>query len=246
VDFVQSVIVASLVIAIPLVAQFVAAMKNVHEIGQTRIQRALELRWRKAEMAKKVLDEIWFNPRCQAALTMVDWDGRSYQDSDRRTHAITHRALVDGLRTHETRFTPDEQFIRDCFDALFDGVARIEHFIRTGLIEFEDVEHRWRYYVGLFADFRPVMQKFVDAYGYEMAGKFFDRFAAWRQARTEGEVTKRRGVHRWDTKDQSDGTAPSAVLTESAVLGQEQADAVAGGRDRLDALEQSSGEARDK
>ena len=99
---------------------------------------------------------------------------------------------------HDPGFSARHAALRVCRHDLphrpVDGIARIEHFIHTGLIEFEDVEDRWRYYVDLFAHFRAVMQKFVDAYGYGMAAKFLDSFPEWARASKEGEVTKRRGV----------------------------------------------------
>jgi hypothetical protein len=187
------ILTASIALAIPLVAQAVAAIRNVHEIRANREQRELELRWRKARMAKSVLDEIWTSPRCRAALTMLDWDGRDFEDAGRRTQPITHPVLVNALRVQETRFPADDQFVRDCFDDLFNSMARTEHFIRIGLIDFVDVEDRWTYYAKLLGDFRFAIEAFLEVYDGELAKALLDRFPEWRSAPRDGTVVKRRG-----------------------------------------------------
>ena len=71
------------------------------------------------------------------------------------------------------------------FDALFDGFERLEHLIRIRLIEFEDVEPPFRYYVGKLAagEERATMKAFLEVYEFDLASQFLDRFDAWLNGR---------------------------------------------------------------
>jgi hypothetical protein len=202
-DVVRAVWLATLVLGIPLIVQMVATLKHLFDIRrsihldeQSLAQRREDLRWRKAEMAKKLLDEAWSSQRHRQVLTMLDWEGRVYQDGGRVTGVITYPRLHAALRTEETHFDDDEQFIRDSFDEFFDALTRMQHFASIGLIEFEDVRPRYAYYVRILAAMKPVMKPFLAVYGYKQALEFLERFKAWREASESGEVTLRRGKYR--------------------------------------------------
>jgi hypothetical protein len=103
-------------------------------------------------MAKSCLDEL--SPYARHALKMLDWDGRNYELSDKTlTHPIFHQTRRHSLRTQNPSFPPgdDGPFIRDAYDDLFDAFERFEHFIRIGLIRFEDVAGMLRYYISKMA-----------------------------------------------------------------------------------------------
>ena len=146
-----------------------------------------DLRWKQAEMAKTCLDEIRNNQLASAALKMLDWDGRSFEESpNKSTSPIYHEDRRSALRVVNPVFPPGDPgpFIRDAFDTLFDGFERLEHFIRIDLIRFEDVEQPFRYYVSKLAapEEYPVIQAFLKEYSFVLAFRFLDRFAEWRAA----------------------------------------------------------------
>lgn len=161
------------------VAGLVAAFKAIMEWRKN-------LRWRQAEMAKTCLDDIW-GGSAHAALKMLDWTGLLFKLPDGGSTAqIDHEQRRIALRIVETVFPPDDPgpFIRDAFDALFDGFERLEHFIRIKLIRFEDVEPPFRYYVGKLAspEEHQVIEAYLNEYGFELATSFLDRFTSWRAA----------------------------------------------------------------
>jgi hypothetical protein len=76
----------------------------------------------------------------------------------------------------------DGPFIRDAYDALFDKIERLEHFIQIDLIRFKDVAEPLRYYVVKLAarDERPVIERFIATYGFTEAQSFLNRFREWK------------------------------------------------------------------
>lgn len=174
------------------VGGIIAAFKAIVEIRKSTAQREddlrwkqTELRWKQADMAKKCIDEIAGRHLARCAMRMLDWSGRTYDYEGKKTESITSEAMLYALRTSGTVFKPgsDEQFVRDSFDEFFDGLERLELFIRIDLIRFEDVESAFKYYVSRMAKspVREVMAAFLNQYNFELAEAFVNRFPAWAQ-----------------------------------------------------------------
>ena len=170
---------------VAVIGGLIAAGKAVSEMHRANVQRTEDMRWKRAEMAKKCLDEIFADPLSSAALKMLDWNNRTYdKPGGRRSAAISHQYRRDALRIAGTLFSAEgeEQFIRDAFDALFDGLQMLEHFIRIDLIEFSDVQRPLAYYVKRLsspAEY-PVIHSFLQAYDFELSDSFLNRFAEWK------------------------------------------------------------------
>ena len=175
----------SLATIVAVIGSLVAAFMAIPEFRRSIDQRRENLRWKRAEMAKICVDEIRQNPLSRDALKMLDWTGLTYERPEGgRTGQIDHDQRRHALRATGTVFAvgDDDPFIRDAFDALFDGFERLEHLIRIRLVEFDDVEPPFRYHVGKLAaaEERPTMRGFLQAYGFELASRFLERFDAWR------------------------------------------------------------------
>jgi hypothetical protein len=173
---------------IAIVGGLVTASKAVTEMRRSNAQRLEDMRWKRAEMAKKCLDEMFGNSLARAAMKMLDWTGLTYNTPDgKKTGEITSEARRFALRTSGPAFDPqnDEPFIRDAFDALFDNFERLEHFVGSELIVFADVEQPLSYYVERLS--RPeeyaVARTFLRTYGFRAAEAFLSRFQAWKSAR---------------------------------------------------------------
>lgn len=172
---------------VAIVGGLVAASKGLTEMRRSNEQRHEDMRWKQAEMAKKCLDEIFSNSLARAALKMLDWSGLTYDiPGGGKTGPIDHELRRLALRTTNTVFSPGDAdpFIRDAYDALFDGFERLEHFIRIKLIMFDDVEQPLSYYVAKLAapEDRVVIRSFLQTYGFQSAQDFLDRFPSWRGA----------------------------------------------------------------
>jgi hypothetical protein len=140
-DWLQTLSWIAAVIAIPL-----ALLKYVSEQKQNREQRAreltqskLELRWKQAEAAKKLLDEMLKDSHAFAAMKMLDWNDIEFEIKPNLRLLIGERDYLKALRVSDFEFDDKEQYIRDCFDSLFYSMATIEHYIHSDLVRLEDV-----------------------------------------------------------------------------------------------------------
>jgi len=162
-----------------------AILKGVAEISKSTAERAearrageRDLRWRQAETAKKVLDELAASPQARAAMKMLDWSGLTYlREGDVRTKPITNEFVTTSLRTSNLEFRdPDEPFVRDAFDGLLDGFERLEHFVRIGLVLWEDVQPPLVYYAERLRGIKPVIDPYLATFRFPLAAAFLARF----------------------------------------------------------------------
>lgn len=175
--FIKDVVqVAAWVVAI--VGGLIAASKAIHETRENRRQRLRELRWKKAELAREIIDKLNSNKRLRDALVMVDWSGRDFEISPGRSAEIRWEDLPGALRPWKEPISFDEKevYIRDCFDELFDGLNLLEHYLRTDLLDFEDVEFPMAYYMGQLKERGDAVGTFMNHYGNRLAKAFIERF----------------------------------------------------------------------
>lgn len=173
--------------SVAIVGGLIGGAKALSEMHRSNEHRHEDRRWKQAEMAKKCLDELFGNALARSAMKMLDWDGLEYDvPGGGKTQQIEHGPRRVALRTTDTVFPVGDPapFVRDCFDALFDGFERLEHFVRIGLILFEDVRQPLAYFVDKLAqpDEAVVMRSFLRTYGFRLAEAFLDRFETWKAA----------------------------------------------------------------
>lgn len=174
--------------SIAILGGLVAAFRALWAARQSRILRREELSWRKAELARKILSELRADSRIQNALQMLDWTGRDYQIASDQWKPVTWDEMVNALRiTDIMTFDDKDAFVRDCFDSLFDALEQVEHYLRTGLLEFRDVEFPLEYHVEKLRDFENAVRPFMKQYGYDLALAFVDRFGTPAHSQTASE-----------------------------------------------------------
>lgn len=84
-------------------------------------------------MGQQIIEEIFDDEGAGNALSMIDFDQRSFDLFSRKKSIITRHDVLQALNPlnqHEDRITV---FIRECFDSLFYFLDRIEHFVTIGL-----------------------------------------------------------------------------------------------------------------
>jgi len=183
-DFAQ--VIAWLVASIGGVVAALKAVAELRRANQERadalLERKEQFRWRQAEMARSILDQAWSDPHARTAMRMLDWSGLIFDDGGRKTKQITPPDIYKALRTENTIFGPDAQFIRDCFDQLFDYFERIEHYLYIDLVNWQDIEGRFRYYVELLANQKALYSNFLTTYNYSGCLKHLQRYKSWSEA----------------------------------------------------------------
>jgi hypothetical protein len=163
---------------VAIIGGLIAAFKALDETRENRKQRLRELRWRKAELARDIIAKLYANRRFRDAFVMVDWSGREFEVSPGHLVEIRWDDLPSALRPWEEPISFDEKevYIRDCFDELFDGLNLLEHYLRTGLLDFQDVEFPMAYYIGKLRERGEAVRTFMDHYGNRLAKAFVERF----------------------------------------------------------------------
>jgi hypothetical protein len=152
-------------------------------IGQAvanRAQRKQDLRWKQAELARELSEEVWKTADSHYALEMIDFRGRTFTLPSQKPITIQEPDVLAALRLPDEPNDEQSVFIRDCFDELFYFFERFEHSIRIGLITFEDVRFPWEYYAGVLARYKNTMVDYNRALFYDRALAFLNRFDQWR------------------------------------------------------------------
>jgi hypothetical protein len=159
-------------------------MQAIYEIGASRKQRAEELRWKQANAARELLDDIHNHEQAGQAIHMPDWcdGGFEYKINDDGFRCrIDYPDVVNALAMNSAESQHDRSaFIRDCFDWLFYRIDRIEHYIRRGLIQFDDVGDVFEVYAREVAHHEQVYSDFLRFHEYDLARIFFARFTGQR------------------------------------------------------------------
>jgi hypothetical protein len=154
--------------------------KAIYEISAGRRQRAEELRWKQAQAAKELLDDIHRHELASQAIHMMDWvDGSAeYNIREHLNVVINYPTVLKALALNQGEPCDEESaYIRDCFDWLFYRVDRIEHYIRRGLIQFGDVQDVFKPYAREVGGYhQDVFGEFLRFHEYNLARDFFARY----------------------------------------------------------------------
>jgi len=165
---------------VAIVGGLIAAGLAIWQAAQNRQQRALELRWKQADSAKHLIDEIFHDEFSNCATLMLDsWD-RAYPIPGASKVKIPWEDVVRALKV-QSFDTEDLKsiFVRDCFDTLFYYLDRFEHFIQVGLTTFEDLRMPTQYYVDMMAEDKALFVSYIKYCKYTNIWQFLDRFPKW-------------------------------------------------------------------
>ena len=162
-------IVTGLAAAILALVQAIAALA----------QRAREMRWKQAELARKLLDDVYDFDPSHNALIMVDEFAESFQLDNGQEIEVSFTDIDSALSTPVKDHSDKAKYIRRCFDALFYHVERIEQSIRIKLVKLEDVSRPAEYYVERLALHKRSIISYLAFTKYTGAKEFLERFCAW-------------------------------------------------------------------
>jgi len=148
--------------------------RGLKEMRLSREARQTEQRWRRADLARQLLERLEGDEAVLAAFRMTDYDKGEIEVQGRFT--ATRPEIKAALTVGRLKPVSKETQIRDCFHSLFSHLDHLEHYIRINLILFEDVQYPLEYWMNnLLADWRTV-SKNLDAYNFPLAKKFIERF----------------------------------------------------------------------
>lgn len=163
---------------VALVAGILGLFRAIYEIRESRKLRAQELRWKQANSAKELLDDIHNHELEKSAVNMLDcWDSsEEYEIAPGQKEAISYDEVLKALAKNGLESRSDtEKYIRKCFDWFFYRVDRIQHYINRGLIDFEDVRAIFTIYAKLLTKDWKTYDDFLSFHGYDLARSFLLR-----------------------------------------------------------------------
>jgi len=172
-DWIQTV---SLLVGI-LGALF-AAFRGICEIKASTEQRKEDLRWKRANAAKELLSEIHHHPNASNAVMMMDWsEGVHEYQIGNESHVIKYKDVLSILgKTQDECIDLIQRFVRDSFDWFFYNIDQIEHYIRSGLIDFQDVAPVFEPYAKKIRENKDVYYRFMTGCNYNLARQFWKRY----------------------------------------------------------------------
>lgn len=164
---------------VAIVAAILGFFRALYEIAESRKLRAQELRWKRANSAKELLDDIHNHELEKNCVRMLDWcDGQAleYEIAPGQRAVISYADVLAALAKNgsESRDAKDA-YIRDCFDWFFYRVDRIQHYIDRGLIDFDDVKPVFRIYAREIDKHREIYDAFLAFHDYDLARSFLFR-----------------------------------------------------------------------
>jgi hypothetical protein len=167
---------------ITLLGTALAIFIAIRQMILDRRQRQQELRWKQAELAMKLMDEIFDFELSNNALEMLDYRIRRYRLDGPADHVewveISRDRVKIVLKEPDSHHnSADGGLILRSFDALLYYFARLENSIKNGLVNFEDIEQPFFYYAKMFqTNSDGLVEKYAGSINYDLAIRFLSRF----------------------------------------------------------------------
>jgi len=161
-----------------VVAAAFAAFKAISEVRSSRHQRKDELRWKQANAAKEIINDLHRNNRAVNATTLLDWSEGKFHlsfEGNERVEISYEKDVIPALSKRQSEYSELDREIVYCFDWFFYYIHLIEHYIRTKLIEFEDVEFICRLYSKKIMRQDKLYETFMNTHSYTLAIEFWKR-----------------------------------------------------------------------
>ncbi|MFJ4347790.1 hypothetical protein [Pseudomonas sp. NPDC089401] len=141
-------------------------------------EKRKEHRQKQLAAARDMMKEIFTDPLARAAMQMMDWSGRTFTHQG-QTYVVHWGELKPALAVHGkgTVFSKKQEFIRDCFEALFDHLLVLEHFLQQDYLHEADIAVPLQYYAECIMAHSDTYNGFLQAYGYTEAYVLIQRIA---------------------------------------------------------------------
>ncbi len=142
-------------------------------------QRSKDMRWKQAELARKLFDEIFDFQPSYNALIMIDELSENFQLNDEESISVSFADIDNALTTPIINHSPKAKYIRRCFDALFYHMERVEQSVKINVVRFEDVQKPAEYYIERLALHKYYIEGYINFTKYSGVKSFLERFTVW-------------------------------------------------------------------
>jgi hypothetical protein len=148
------------------------------------IQRKRELRWKQAELARKLIDDLFNDEDASQALYILDDVNRPYKDCDGTPMNASRSDLMRSINNSLTgaRLDQREESIIFNVDSLLYFLNRIDLSLKSKLIVFDDIVAPFDYYLSLMRQDKEAFTNYMKKVGYPNLPHFCNRFPCWKAA----------------------------------------------------------------
>ena len=146
-----------------------AALWALVQWYQSIRQRREELRWKRAEAAWRLMDEVFNDPQVAIAFDLVDGETSSIEVPGGGVEPVSAADIATALDPGNVDGTPRARAIRDAFNCVLYSLDRLEGAIQSGYVLEEDVDAPTRYYARLLRGIGPGMRRYATEVGYDRA-----------------------------------------------------------------------------
>ncbi len=139
-------------------------------------QSKRDLRWRQTVEAQSAIRRMYSDEFAQNAMTLLDWNGSSFQIQPDLRESIGWGEMRDALRIANLEFKPKEVFVRNCFDGLFHNFQLIEQQIKNKMFRIDEVTYPIAYYSSKIMNEAnwPAFNAFLTEYEYFKAKELIE------------------------------------------------------------------------
>lgn len=138
-------------------------------------QRKGELRWKQAEAAWKLMDEVFEHPDTRIALDLIDGELDSIDVPGIGEVPVTRDDALKALDLDDPDHSPAARMIRNSFNAVLYAFDRLETAISSGYILEEDARSPTLYYSRLLYALWSVLEPYARAVGYDRSLSLISR-----------------------------------------------------------------------
>ncbi|MFV3332701.1 hypothetical protein ACNFIA_17315 [Pseudomonas sp. NY15437] len=130
-------------------------------------QRKEDHRQRQLAASHDMINEVFSDPLARAAMRMMDWSGRTFTYAG-NPYVVHWNELRPALAVAQKGlgFSKQQEFIRDAFEAFFDHMLVLNHFIDREYLNAKDVAVPLKYYAQAIIRYPTTYDEFLQEYGY--------------------------------------------------------------------------------
>ncbi len=150
-------------------------------------QRHEDLQWRKAELGRELLDDLFGDESARSLLELIDGERDDVIDSRGTAVEASQEDFCKALLKRKDN-SGKARAIRYCMDSFLYHLARLERSVSLSVTNIEDLRLPLEYYAGLLSgrdDYLNAVKPYIEKAHYGPAYRFLERFSNWRPERNE-------------------------------------------------------------
>ncbi|HRF81102.1 MAG TPA: hypothetical protein PL070_13570 [Flavobacteriales bacterium] len=156
--------------------------QRTDELSQRKVESDLrdeDMRWRRVETGKKLVDDLLASKRCRCARKLIDYPGGRVFVVGGNKVLLKESDSIKALDVSNVNLSTNDHFIRDCFDNFFYHIAILEHWIQQELVDLNDVKYPVEYYVRALKrnqNLWPIAEAYLEKFKFIKAQEFMRHF----------------------------------------------------------------------